>query len=215
MHSADISNWVVSVKCKWAGLVIVLWLLLIPGAAPRPRTSWPPSQQQIISVTAFILEPLFQRHSMYGWSPQYGFKGRCGRYQLHCFLLFLLSESASPQMILSVQTALTYRPYLSSPLQLPHSWACPWDVCFLFVPSSPSSTSPCCSVVFSSTQKIRGWPHSVFCCESTGETEIEMLTINRYRLRFSVYGREKQEAFVATSLWKQKLAFSWTCFCWF
>lgn len=109
MHSADISNWVVSVKCKWAGLVIVLWLLLIPGAAPRPRTSWPPSQQQIISVTAFILEPLFQRHSMYGWSPQYGFKGRCGRYQLHCFLLFLLSESASPQMILSVQTALTYR----------------------------------------------------------------------------------------------------------
>lgn len=43
--------------------MIPLWLLLIPCTALRAGTPWPPSYNQIFSVTCFILGPLFKRHS--------------------------------------------------------------------------------------------------------------------------------------------------------
>lgn len=58
-----VSTLVVSVKCKWLPLVITLWLLLIPCAALGAGTPWPPSVDQIFSVTHFILAPLFKEHT--------------------------------------------------------------------------------------------------------------------------------------------------------
>lgn len=55
-----------------------LWLLLIPRAALRAGTLWPPSDAQIFSVTRLILVPLFKEHTSHrDRRPQSWLRGRC------------------------------------------------------------------------------------------------------------------------------------------